>query len=88
MQPKLFVALQLEVAHHFSERCAADRTRRLELPLAFGTTKTPKMLALNPYQLSAHGGRILQTAIWTVCRVPYIVKDSLPCGTLYNFSSF
>src|SRR5580658_1233599 len=33
MQPKLFVALQLEVAHHFSERCAAGRTRRLELPL-------------------------------------------------------
>jgi hypothetical protein len=46
------------------------------------------MLVLNPYQLSAHGGRILQTAIWRVCRVPYIVKDSLPCGTLYNFASF
>jgi hypothetical protein len=62
MQCKLFVALRLEVAHHFIERCAKERTRRLEPPLAFRTTKTPKMLVLNPYQLLVHGGRILQAA--------------------------
>jgi hypothetical protein len=55
MQGKLFVALQLEVAHHFIERCAGWRTRSLEAPTTFGATKTPKTLLLNPYQLPAHG---------------------------------
>src|ERR1700680_3273859 len=55
MQPKLFVALQLEVPHHFVERFTHGRGRRSKPPGAFGTTKTPKMLVLNPYQLTAHG---------------------------------
>jgi hypothetical protein len=52
---KLFVALQLEVAHHFIERCAGGRIRRFEPPATFGATKTPKTLFLNPHQLPAHG---------------------------------
>ena len=52
---KFFVALQLEVAHHFIERCAGGRARRFEPPATFGATKTPKTLLLNPYQLPAHG---------------------------------
>jgi len=43
MQRKLFVALQLEVAHHFIERCAGDRARSFEPPATLGATKTPKM---------------------------------------------
>jgi hypothetical protein len=52
---KLFIALQLEVARHFIERCAGGRTRRFEPPATFGAAKTPKTLFLNPYQLPAHG---------------------------------
>jgi hypothetical protein len=52
---KRFVALQLEVAHHFIERCAGGRTRRSEPPATFRATKTPKTRLLNPYQLPAHG---------------------------------
>ena len=72
MQRERFVALQLEVAHHFIERSAAGRTRRLEPPTTFGATKTPKTLLLNPYQLPAHGEQILQAPIWIVCRASYI----------------
>jgi hypothetical protein len=52
---KLFVALQLEVAHHFIERCAGGPTGRFEAPATLGATKTPKTLLLNPHQLPAHG---------------------------------
>jgi hypothetical protein len=52
---KLFVALQLEVAHHFIERCADGPTGRFEAPATLGATKTPKTLLLNPHQLPAHG---------------------------------
>ena len=62
MGRKLFVALQLEVSHHFIERRAGRRSSRLEPPATFRTTKTPKMLLLNPYQLPVHGGQILQAA--------------------------
>jgi hypothetical protein len=55
MQPKLFVTLQLEVVHHFIERCTGGRSRRLEPPVTLGATKTPKTRFLNPYQLPAHG---------------------------------
>jgi hypothetical protein len=55
MQCKLFVALQLEVAHHFIERCAGGRTRRFEPPATFGATKTPKTRLFNPHQFPAHG---------------------------------
>jgi hypothetical protein len=51
---KLFVALQLEVAHHFIERFAGGRTRGFEPPATFGATKTLQTLLLNPYQLPAH----------------------------------
>jgi len=49
---KLFV-MQLEVAHHLIERCAARSTSRFEPPATFGASKTP--LQLNPHQLPAHG---------------------------------
>ena len=55
MQYKLFVALQLEAAHHFIERCAGECSRRSEPPATFGATKTPKTLLFNPHQFSAHG---------------------------------
>jgi hypothetical protein len=55
MQCKLFVALQLEVEHHFIERCAGGRSRSFEAPTTFRATKTPKTLLLNPYQLPTHG---------------------------------
>jgi len=54
MQCKFSVALQLEVAHHFVERCAGERARRFEPPATFGATKTLKTLLLNPHQLSTH----------------------------------
>lgn len=54
MQCKFSVALQLEVAHHFVERCAGERAGRFEPPATFGATKTLKTLLLNPYQFSAH----------------------------------
>lgn len=54
MQCKLFVAPQLEVAHHFIERCSGRRSSRFEAPATFRTTKTPKPLLLNPNQLAAH----------------------------------
>jgi hypothetical protein len=52
---KVFVTLQLEVAHHFIERLAFRRTGRFEPPSTIGATKAPKTLQLNPYQLPAHG---------------------------------
>ena len=63
MQCKSFVALQLEVALHFIERCAGEPTGGFEPPATFRTTKTPKTLLVNPYQLPAHGrlGRCAQT---------------------------
>jgi len=54
MQCKLSVALQLEVAHHFVERCAGERARRFEPPATFGATETLKTLLFNPHQLSTH----------------------------------
>jgi hypothetical protein len=55
MQCKLFVSLQLEVAHHFIERCASGCTRGFESPATFGATKTPKTLMFNPHQFPIHG---------------------------------
>ena len=60
MGGKLFVALQLEVSHHFIERHAGRRSSRLEPPATFRTTKALKTLLLNPHQLPAHGGQMLQ----------------------------
>jgi hypothetical protein len=61
MQCKLVVALQLKVPHHFIEKFARERAR-VEDPTALGAAKTPKVRLFNPYQLPAHGGRILQAA--------------------------
>ena len=55
MQSKFLIALHLEVAHHFGERCTAGRTGRLEPPATVGATKTSKMPLINPYQISVHG---------------------------------
>jgi hypothetical protein len=55
MQGKLFVALQLEVVHHFIERCAGGRTSRIEPPATFRASKTAKTLLFNPHQFPAHG---------------------------------
>jgi hypothetical protein len=55
MQFELFVSLQLEVAHHFIERCARERSRRFKPPSTLGATKTPKTLLVNPYQVPDHG---------------------------------
>jgi hypothetical protein len=54
MQRKLFVALQLKVAHHLIERSASRGAGRVEDPSAFGTTKALKTQLLNPYQRPAH----------------------------------
>jgi hypothetical protein len=54
MQCKLLVALQLEVVHHFIERCAGGRTSRVEPPATFRATKTAKTLLFNPHQFPAH----------------------------------
>ena len=73
MQGKLFVALQLEVAHHFIERCAGDRARSFEPPATLGATKTPKTRLLNPYQLPAHG---------LLCRCAPTLSDRIPSTRL------
>jgi len=49
MQRKLFVALQLEIPHHFLEGRARRISGRFEPPAAFGTTKTSKTMLLNPH---------------------------------------
>jgi hypothetical protein len=54
VQGKRFVALHLEVAHHFIERWAGGRARRLEPPAAFRATKTPKTQLIDPHQLPIH----------------------------------
>jgi hypothetical protein len=64
---KLFVALRLEVVHHFVEGVARRCSRRFEPPVTFGTTKTPKTLLLNPHQLPAHGGKFYRRQFdWSV----------------------
>src|SRR5260370_19520266 len=69
MQFKPSVRLHLEVAHHFIERCAGERSRRFEPPATFGATKTPKTRLLNPHQLSAHG---------CLCRCAPTPSDRMP----------
>ena len=73
---KLLVPPQLEVAHHFIERCAGGGSKRFEPPVTFGATKTPKMLFLNPYQLSA------QSASVAACqRVPAFCQETKCFGS-------
>jgi len=61
MQCERFVALQLKVPHHFIERYARGRSRRLEPPATFGAAKSTKMLLFNPHQFPAHG-RLYRTS--------------------------
>jgi hypothetical protein len=74
MQGKLLVALQFEVAHHFSEGAAGGCARRVEDPSAFGATKALKTRLVNPYELSIHGG--LSAPMWCdrTPRFPLAVK--------------
>jgi hypothetical protein len=69
MQCKLRVALQLEVAHQFIERCASGRARGFEPPATFGATKTPKTLLVNPHQGPPHG---------RLCRCAPTLSDRMP----------
>jgi hypothetical protein len=55
---KFFVALQLEVGHHFIERFTGGHGRSSEPPPTFGATETSKTLLLNPYQPSGHGSSV------------------------------
>jgi hypothetical protein len=68
---ELLVALRLEVALISSKEVPVGAPEVFEPPATFGTTKTPKMLLLNPNQLSAHGEHILEAPIWMVCRASY-----------------
>jgi hypothetical protein len=85
MQRELFVALQLEVVHHFIERFASGRIEGLESPATFGAPKTPKTLLLNPSQLPAHGrpcrcdAEVYTRQFWMVCRDSYIHEKVFVC---------
>ena len=84
---KLFVALQLEVAHHFIERYAGGSTRRFKPPAACGATKTPKMLLLNPFQSSVHGRPLRESG--TVCGIHFecLLRNirEPPCRSVCDF---
>jgi hypothetical protein len=69
MQYELLVTLQLELAHHFIERCPAKRAPRFEPPPTLGTTKAAEILLLDPYQLPAHG---------RLCRCIPTLSDCMP----------
>jgi hypothetical protein len=56
MRCKLFVALQLEVPHHFIERLTRGRSRRIKPPGALRATKTAKTRLFDPYKLAGHTG--------------------------------
>jgi hypothetical protein len=51
---KLFVALQLEIPHHFIERFARGRGRRIKPPRAFRASKTAKTPFFDPHKLAGH----------------------------------
>jgi hypothetical protein len=51
---KLFVALQLEVPHHFIERFPRGRRRRIKPPGAFRASKTTKTLFFDPYNVAGY----------------------------------
>jgi len=55
MGAKFLVPQQLEAAKHFIEGRAGGGSRKFEPPAAFGATKTPKTLPIDPYHLPAHG---------------------------------
>jgi hypothetical protein len=51
---KLFVALQLEVPHHFIKRFTRGPGRRIKPPAAFRASKTVKAPFFDPYKLARH----------------------------------
>jgi len=51
---KLFVALRLEVPHHFIKGIAGGRAGSVEHPSTSGATKTSKAFFFDPYQLAGH----------------------------------
>jgi len=51
---KLFVALQLEVPHHFIETFTRGHRRRIKPPGAFRASKTTKALFFDPYNIAGH----------------------------------
>jgi hypothetical protein len=51
---KLFVALQLEVSHHFIERFTRGRGRRIKPPGAIRASKTAKTVFFDPYKRAWH----------------------------------
>jgi hypothetical protein len=51
---KLFVALQLEVPHHFIEGFTRGRCRRMKPPGAFRASKTAKTVFFDPYKRAWH----------------------------------
>jgi hypothetical protein len=69
MRGERFVALQLEVVHHFIERCAGGRTSRIEPPATCRASKTAKTLLFNPHQFPAHG------RLWSCAASP---SDRMP----------
>jgi len=79
---KLPVALQLEVVHHFIERFARGRTRRLESPATFGATKTPKMFLIDPYQLPPHGRLCRCAPTSTLEGKPELLQVLIPLFTI------
>jgi len=56
MRYKLFVALQLEVPHHFIERFTRGRSRRIKPQGAFRASKTAKTRLFDAYKLAGHTG--------------------------------
>jgi hypothetical protein len=52
MGGKLFVALQLEVVHHFIERHAGWPAGGFEPPATFGTTQNPENAVVQPTPVS------------------------------------
>jgi len=76
MRRELFVALQLEDAHHFIEGSAGERTRRLESPPAFGATKTTETRIFDPYKLPAHRRCRCVTILSRTQRSPFAVLYS------------
>jgi hypothetical protein len=52
MGGKLFVAVQLEVVHHFIERHAGWPAGGFEPPATFGTTKNPENAVVQPTPVS------------------------------------
>jgi hypothetical protein len=54
MGRKFFIALQLEVPHHFIEGFTRGRSRRIKPPGTFRASKTEKTPFVDPDKLAGH----------------------------------